>query len=119
MNCSCIGPTIICIGIESTAEMTPPIRPASSPTIAPSATSIWTGEFCWRKYAASTPPDKTQRQQQQLPRFTNGSADSTPMNNPPQKAGCNLSSIRDDLSFLHPGLRPHDPPHPSAARPLL
>src|SRR3954464_12610744 len=35
----------------------------------------------------------THRQQQQLPALTSGSAESTPMNNPPQNAGCSLSFI--------------------------
>ena len=35
----------------------------------------------------STPPETTQRQQQQFPMLTTGSDDNTPMNKPPSSAG--------------------------------
>jgi hypothetical protein len=41
----------------------------------------------------------THRQQQQFPAFTSGRADSTPMNNPPQNAGCSLSFTKSPASL--------------------
>ena len=48
----------------------------------PSAGVIGVVRFCWKRYAATTPPLTTQRQQHRLPAEMIGSADSTPMTSP-------------------------------------
>ena len=54
---------------------------------APSAGVMGVVVFCWKRYAATTPPLTTHRQQHALPAEMIGSADSTPMTTPPMSAG--------------------------------
>src|SRR5687767_15778544 len=62
------------------------MTPAKKPMRAPSHSVSDTDLFCCSKYADSTPPPKTQRQQQ-LQNPTTGSADNTPMKSPPSRNG--------------------------------
>src|SRR5665213_3428470 len=85
-----IGAKISVIGIEMPQHTSAPIRPANSPTSAPSLLVTGVGLACCSRYAATTPPLMTQRQQHALPAETSGSADSTPITMPPMSAGCCL-----------------------------
>src|SRR5688572_8205527 len=70
-----------------TANTNPPITPASRPPSTVSPVSSGTGVRCCIRYVVMTPPVTTQRQQQQLPICTPGSAERMPMNNPPSSEG--------------------------------
>ena len=72
-------------GTEISRDDSAPISPAITPTTAPSPTVIGAAWCCCSRYAATTPPPMTHMQQQQLPALMIGSAESTPMTDPPRQ----------------------------------